>query len=280
MSESDQKGRFVDLHLHTNRSDGSDSPTRVVERAVDCGLSAMAITDHDTLSGVAEGAETAARLGIEFLSGVEISSKLDGNEVHILGLGVDSGPGPLLDALEGQSEGRRSRAERMVARLKELGVPVDRKRIETKTADGVVGRMHIAQEIVAVGYAETVQEAFDKYIKAGRPAYVPKDVIAIGEAVELIHGAKGLAFIAHPGLGNLHRRLDALLEYPFDGIEVYHSRHAPGRVKQFEEIVRTRGLLATGGSDCHGTVKGEAPLMGRARVPFSVYERMMAALAS
>ncbi len=279
MSESSQENRFVDFHLHTNHSDGSDSPTRVVERAVECGLSAMAITDHDTLSGVAEAASAAENAGIEFLSGVEISSQLGKREVHILGLGVDLGPGELLDALERQSEGRRTRAERMVARLNELGVPVDGKKIEEKTADGVIGRMHIAQEIMATGYATTVQDAFDKYIKAGRPAYVPKDVIAIGDAVDLIHGAKGLALVAHPGLGKLHQQFDALLKFPFDGIEVYHSRHTPGQIKDFEELVETKGLLATGGSDCHGTVKGERPLMGCARVPFGVFENLKSALA-
>lgn len=279
MSDSDRDSRYIDFHLHTNHSDGSDSPTRVVERAVGCGLAAMAITDHDTVSGVAEGAEVAARLGIELFPGVEISSKLGKNEVHILGLGVDPGPGPLVDALARQTEGRRTRAERMVARLNEIGVPVERRKVEARTGDGVVGRMHVAQEIVAVGHAQTVQEAFDKYIKAGRPAYVPKDVVAIAEAVELIHQAKGLAFVAHPGLGNLHQRLDALLEYPFDGIEVYHSRHTPGHIKRFEDIVRSRGLLAAGGSDCHGTIKGERPLMGSVRVPYEVYERMRAALA-
>ena len=278
MSDSYRENRCVDLHLHTNHSDGSDSPTRVVERAVDFGLAAMAITDHDTVSGVPEGAEVAARLGIELFPGVEISSKLGEREVHILGLGVDPGPGPLVDVLARQTEGRRSRAERMVARLNELGVPVERRNVEARASEGAVGRMHVALEIMAVGYAETVQEAFDKYIKAGQPAYVPKDVIAIAEAVELIHRAKGLAFIAHPGLGDLHLRLDRLLEYPFDGLEVYHSRHTQGHVKQFEDIVRSRGLLATGGSDCHGTVKGERPLMGCARVPYEVYERMKAVL--
>lgn len=280
LSESPQESRFVDLHLHTNHSDGSDSPARVVERAVDCGLSAMAITDHDTVSGVAEAAEAAARLGIELLSGVEISSKLGKREVHILGLGVDPGPGPLVDALERQAEGRRSRAERMVARLNDLGVPVDRKKIEAKTADGVVGRMHIAQEIMAVGCATNVQDAFDKYIKAGRPAYVPKDVIAIGDAVDLIQGAKGLALVAHPGLGNLYQQLDALLKFPFDGIEVYHSRHTPGQIKTFEEVVQSKGLLATGGSDCHGTIKGEPPLMGCARVPYRIYKDLRSALTN
>ncbi len=279
MSDSDQENRCVDLHLHTNHSDGSDSPARVVERAADLGLAAIAITDHDTVSGVAEGAEAAARLGIEFLPGVEISSKQGESEVHILGLGVEPAPGPLMDALARQTEGRRTRADRMVARLNELGVPVERRNVKARTEDGVVGRMHVALEIMAVGYAVTVQDAFDKYIRAGRPAYVPKDVVPAAEAVELIHQAKGLAFVAHPGLGNLHKRLDGLLEHPFDGIEVYHPRHTPGQVNKFEEIVRSHGLLATGGSDCHGSVKGESPLMGGARVRYAVFERMKAALA-
>ena len=270
---------FVDLHLHTNHSDGADSPRRVVERAVEMDLAAIAITDHDTVSGVEEAADAAAETGPELLAGVEISSALGGIEVHILGLGVDRRHGPFLDALQRQAEGRLDRARRMVERLNELGVPVDLHKVLARAADGAIGRMHVAQEIVTVGYAETVQGAFDKYIKAGRAAFVPKEVVAVDRAVEIIHQAGGLAFVAHPGLGGLHERLDTLLHYAFDGVEVYHSRHTPAMVKRLKEVASAKGLLVTGGSDCHGTIKGEAPLMGTAKVPYECFARLKAALA-
>jgi len=272
--------RYVDLHLHTNHSDGSDSPTRVVERAAEAGLAAMAITDHDTVSAIPEAAEAAAQHGIEFLPGVEVSSKLGRNEVHILGLGVDPGPGPLADALEQQAEGRRNRADRIVAKLKKLGVSVDTDALAQKTADGVVGRMHIAKEIVASGHARSVQDAFDKFIKSGRPAYVPKDALTVAQAVDLIHAARGLAIVAHPGLGGLHARFDELFAHPFDGLEAHHSRHSQGQAQRFVEIARERNMVISGGSDCHGTIKGEAPLMGSVRVPYAIYENLKNALAA
>ena len=280
MPETAAQERYVDLHLHTNHSDGSDSPTRVVERAAEAGLTAMAITDHDTVSAIAEASDAAVQFGIEFLAGVEISSKLDRNEVHILGLGVDSGPGPLVDALQKQAAARRERADRIVAKLNKLGVPVEREAIARQTSEGVVGRMHIAKEIVALGHARSVQHAFDKYIKSGRPAHVPKEVLAVGDAVDLIHAAGGLAIVAHPGLGGLHHRLDELLSYPFDGIEAQHSRHSPGQILRFTEIAQSRGLLISGGSDCHGTIKGEEPLMGSVQVPYAIYENLKRALAA
>ena len=272
------EGRYVDFHLHTNHSDGSDDPARVVERAAEAGLAAMAITDHDTVSGTEEAAEAAERLGLEFLTGTEISTLFKGRETHILGLGVDARDSRLLEGLASQAEKRNDRAKKIVAKLNELGVPVEYEKIAARVAGGVIGRMHIALEIVAAGHANSVQGAFDKFIKSGRPAFVPKAQMSPDEAVEVIHGAGGLAFVAHPGLGQTSGCLDALLALGFDGIEAYHSRHSPGKIEAFLEIANARGLLVTGGSDCHGTVKGESPLMGKVQVPYACFERIKEAL--
>jgi len=271
--------RWVDLHLHSNRSDGSDAPARVAERAHEAGASAIALTDHDTVAGVAEAGETCASLGVEFLPGVEISAVHDRQELHILGLGIDPDHPELLETLHQMERARETRAERMVRRLNDLGVPVEWEKVRAG-ADGAIGRMHIASAVVDVGEARTVQEAFDKYIKAGRPAFVPREVLTAARAVESIHAAAGLAFVAHPGLGDTHRRLSSLLQLPFDGIEVYHSRHTPGRQADFHALADERGLLTTGGSDCHGDAKREKPLMGTVRVPYAVYERIGERLAS
>lgn len=268
----------VDLHLHTNHSDGSDTPTRVVERAAALGLAAMAITDHDTLSGLAEAREAAATHGIEFLPGTEVSAEYNGKELHILGLGVDPDSEELLVGLDLLRQRRSERADEMIERLNKLGVPAQRESIEASTADGLIGRVHIAQEIVRLGHATHIQDAFDKYIKQGRSAFIVKKAIPASEAIDLIHLAGGLAFIAHPGIGKQEQRLDKLLTLPFDGIEVYHSRHNADRVRKFGRVVRDRDLLATGGSDCHGNVKGDAPLMGNANVPVEVYQRIRDAL--
>lgn len=280
MNDAARDTRWVDLHLHTNHSDGSDAPRRVVERAVEAGASAIAITDHDTVSGVAEAAAACAEAGLEFLPGVEISAKHGQQEVHILGLGVDPESDALLETLGRMAAAREERARRMVAKLQELGVPVTWEEVVPEGSQGVVGRMHLAQAVLAAGHCKTIQDAFDKYLKAGRPAFVPRSVLTAAEAVDTIHTANGLAFVAHPGIGNLQSRLDALLALPFDGIEAYHSKHSPGKQAAFQSIAAERGLLISGGSDCHGTVKGETPLLGRVRVPYRVYADIQERLAA
>lgn len=271
---------YVDLHLHSTHSDGGDTPTRVVERAKEAELSAIALTDHDTLSGVPEAQEAGDRYGIQVLSGVEISSRWGKHEVHILGLGVALDCEALNTALDDQAAQRDRRAADMVEKLQALDVPITLEAVQAKAADGVIGRIHIAQAVLEAGSSRTVQDAFDKYIKAGRPAYVPKKMLSAADSVDLIHAAKGLAFVAHPGLGKLHRVLDSLLAIPFDGIEVHHSRHSPGLSGELKNVAHEKGLMITGGSDCHGTIKGEEPLMGKVQVPWTVYETITAKLAT
>jgi 3',5'-nucleoside bisphosphate phosphatase len=268
--------RFVDLHLHTNHSDGVDSPAEVVARACQVGLSALAITDHDTVSGVPEARDAAQEAGLGFLCGTEFSATFSGVEVHVLGLGIDTGHARLASTLEELREGRETRADAMIERLNELGVPIRKEKVEARTASSI-GRLHIAQEIRTLGHVRTVQQGFDKYIGQGRPAYVDKPRIPCHEAIELIHEAGGLAFLAHPGLGAVKKEVTRLLELPFDGIEVYHSRHSPGQSDGFMTIAKERGLLISGGSDCHGEAKTKA-LMGKVRLPYEYFERIQAAL--
>lgn len=272
--------RYIDFHLHTNQSDGSDSPERVVERAHECGLAAIAITDHDTLSGVPTARASASKLGIDLFNGIEISALYGKIEVHILGLGVALDCSSLNEALAEQREHRDRRIDQMLDKLNGLDVTLSRDDLDMPTDGGSPGRMHLAKAIVAAGKAKTVQGAFDKYIKAGRPAYVPKSMVTCERAIELIHDAGGLAFIAHPGIGtNSRKLLPKLLHLSFDGLEAYHSRHSPGQIEEFLALADENGLLVTGGSDCHGTVKGQAPLMGKVRVPYSCYERMLDRIA-
>jgi hypothetical protein len=270
---------YVDFHLHTNFSDGADTPERVVERAVEHGFSAIAITDHDTLAAIPRARVAAEASGLELFSGVEISAQWGKVEVHILGLGVDPENDLLNTELNVLVEERESRAEKMVEKLNELEVAVDFDALKERVGEGVIGRMHIAQDILALGHVTTVQGAFDKYIKAGRPAYVPKKGMTCEKAIECIHSAGGLAFVAHPAIGKAHGALTKILHIPFDGIEVYHSRHTPGHVTELLSIAEEKDLLITGGSDCHGSIKGDAPLMGRVRLPYSHYQRMLDTIA-
>lgn len=263
----------VDLHLHTSRSDGSDDPALVVSRAYDLNFAAIAITDHDTLAGLPEAADAAADIGIEFMPGVEISAAYGNTEVHVIGLGIDAGDQALTAALLALRNARQARVEKILDRLHTRGVELTRDEVQAQAdkADAL-GRVHIARAMRARGLTKTVQEGFDRYIGRGKKAFVPKKTVSCAKAVDLIHGAGGLAFIAHPAVGNTVQSILArLLTLPFDGIEAYHTEHSPGHVTQFVQIARERHLLISGGSDCHGTATGK-PDMGRVRVPYEHFE--------
>ncbi|MDZ4859018.1 MAG: PHP domain-containing protein [Candidatus Hydrogenedentes bacterium] len=266
--------RYADLHLHTNFSDGTDSPRRVVERAAAAGIAAMAITDHDTIEGVAAARGAAEEAGIAFLTGTEISARFDHIDLHILGLGIRVDSPPLVAALNIMKDARAARAQRMIERLAARGISIS---LEPDAHKGVIGRMHLARALQSAGHAKTVQQAFDKYLQRGKPGYVAQVKMECIEAIGLIHAAGGLAFIAHPGIGAPRHKLQSLLELPFDGVEAYHSKHSPGLTDMIVQLARDRNLLVTGGSDCHGEAKGRAE-MGRVHLPMECFERISESL--
>lgn len=269
---------YADLHLHSNHSDGSDAPARVVQRAAAAGIAAMALTDHDTLSGIPEARAESRIQGIAFLSGVEISARFERREVHVMGLGICEDCAALSERLATLQLARRDRVVRMVEQLRTAGIPLDAERIRTRTQNIAPGRMHVAVELREMGTTRSTQEGFDRFLNFGGPGYVPKEMMSVEEAVELIHAGNGLAFVGHPGLSkNLRQILPRLLSLPFDGIEAYHISHSPGRTDEFLQLAHERGLLASGGSDCHGTAKGQ-PEMGKVRMPYTRYEAIRAAL--
>ncbi len=272
---------YVDLHVHTNHSDGSDAPERVIERAAACGFAAIAIADHDTVSGLDPAERAARRQGIEFLPGVEISASYGRLEVHVVGLGIDAKCVPLLQTLHDLQASRSTRVDRIIERLDERGVPLARAEVEAQARLGsALGRVHVARALHAKGITTTVQQGFDKYMRPGGKAYVPKALMPCRAAIDLIHRAGGVAFIAHPGVGKaLAKLLPRLLDLGFDGIEVYHTQHTPGQVTQFTQAALERDLLISGGSDCHGTATKPDPDLGKIRVPYGHYLRIKDALA-
>lgn len=271
--------RYVDLHLHTLCSDGADPPASVVCRASELGLAAVAITDHDTVAGIPEARATAEALGVEFLPGVEISTWFDGAEVHIVGLGIREDEPVLAAGLQRQHETRRARVRRILELLRVQGAALDDEAVLRRGREGSLGRMHVAVALRDAGITRTVQEGFDRFLNTGRPAYVPKQMATAEDAVSWIHQAGGLAFVAHPGLGQAtRRRLPALLALPFDGIEAYHTSHSPGETDGYIQLAQERELLIAGGSDCHGRIKGEPPEMGKVRVPYRHFAMLKAAL--
>ena len=272
---------YVDLHLHSNCSDGADSPEVVVERAAALGIAAIALADHDTVAGVAAARKAAEAQGMGFLDAVEVSASLEGRELHILAYGVHIQSPVLLNMLQNLREMRQKRIERILGRLESSGIPVRDALAERKTDFDMTGRMHVAVLLHRMGVVPTVQKAFEHYLNRRRLAYVPKELPEAADVIRTIHDAHGLAFLAHPGLGkNTKGRLTKILELPFDGIEVWHTSHTPDMCVRFSAIAQEKQLLCSGGSDCHGAVKGEHPTMGRIKTPLEQYHRICSALSS
>ncbi|WP_310549973.1 PHP domain-containing protein [Paenibacillus glufosinatiresistens] len=251
-----------DLHTHTQASDGMQPPAENVRLASERGLAAVAITDHDTVAGVAEALETGKRLGLAVVPGVEISTRAGGKDIHILGYFIDYEDPVFLERLRGLRDTRASRNEAILVRLRELGIPVTMEAVlrgigrELKP-DESVGRPHIADELVRLGAARDMRDAFDKFLAEGAAAYVSPPRITPAEACRWIAEAKGRAVLAHPGLyGDDGLVRDILDQGGFAGIEAYHSDHGPAEEQRYLALAEEYGLLVTGGSDYHGARGG------------------------
>lgn len=261
----DDSRRFVDLHAHSTASDGSCSPAALVEEAKRLGLAAVALTDHDTLDGIAEAQAAASRLNVRLVVGIELSAVEQDEETHVLGLHIAE-PDELQHRLEQLKQMRRTRAERIVARLNELGVRIGFDDVLECAAGGALGRPHVARALVNGGWAMDFRDAFDRYLGNGRPAYVGKDRLPITEAFEMIHRARGLAVLAHPGSAGKRERIEALAKLGLDGLEVMHPSHNAEDVARLGALADHFGLVRSGGSDWHGATEGSR-VLGRLEVP-------------
>jgi predicted metal-dependent phosphoesterase TrpH len=250
--------------MHSTASDGSLPAAEVVQAAARARLEAIALTDHDTLAGVPEAREAGERLGIRVVPGVELSAH-DRGEVHMLGLHISR-----FDALESRlaafREGRRTRAERIVQRLNELGIPVTMESVLEHAKGGAIGRPHVARAIVSLGRARDQREAFDRWLGFGRPAYVEKEYLPVSDAVALVHEAGGIAVLAHPGAQATRARLESLRDIGLDGVEVRHPSHSAEDIARIGALAEHLGLLPSGGSDWHGASEG-ARTIGCMNVP-------------
>ena len=267
----------VDLHAHSTASDGSAAPGAAVELAHQAGVTAFALTDHDTMAGIPAAHEMAQRLGLRFIPGVELSVHQDATEVHLLGLHIADVPG-MEQALTTFRDGRRARARTMVERLVAVWAPIDFDAVLAAAAGGAIGRPHVAKALVAAGHVRDHREAFDKYLAAGRPAYVDKARLEIAEGIALIHRYGGLAIIAHPGPDGCRERVEPLVGLGLDGLEVRHPSHTAEDVKRLDALARHFGLVVSGGSDWHGAMQGPRTL-GAMRVPEAWLEAQDARLA-
>ncbi|HSJ49742.1 MAG TPA: PHP domain-containing protein [Actinomycetota bacterium] len=248
----------IDLHTHTNRSDGTFTPSELVRRAAELGLEVLGLTDHDTTDGLPEAVAAGREAGIEVVPGVELSAEIDGSSVHVLGYWMDPGEPAFQQELARLRDGRFRRGELMVRRLQELGLPVSFDRVREIAAGGNIVRPHIAQAMVEAGVVATEEEAFERWIADGGLAHVPKHALHPVDAVTLIRGAGGLCVLAHPGMwGDQSSVADELIEQMaeagMEGLEVDHTDHDAEVRERYRSMARRLGLVATGGSDCHGT---------------------------
>ena len=269
----------IDLHLHSTCSDGCFTPAEVVRHAASVGLGVIGLTDHDSVFGVAEARELGTDLGVEVVPGCEFSAQVDGRDVHLLGYHIDCDSLALQACLKTYQGARRDRADQIVRKLNALGVKLRIEHVLAKSDGAAIGRPHVADALVEEGFVFSADEAFRKFLGYGRPAYVEKYMMTPAEAIGVIHQGGGLASLAHPGLYRRDSIVPDLVEAGLDAIEVRHIKHGPGEVHRYSEMVERYGLLATGGSDCHGDGRGPA-VMGTVNVPRSYADKLLEALVS
>jgi predicted metal-dependent phosphoesterase TrpH len=272
----------VDLHLHTNHSDGTWTASEMIEQAVKLKLRCIAITDHDTTAGISEGI-TAAAGRLEIINGVEINTRAEfvdtqKQDVHILGYFIDPNNQKLNELLKRQRDARVSHVEQVIKKLNDHGIGISMESIRRFTSGGPIGKPHITKAIVAAGGAADITQAYEKFMSKKSEFYIPRDSTSPGEAIQAIRHAGGIASIAHPGPGEHVRTMVAdLLSQGLGAIEAYHQIHSAETTQSIIELAKELGLLITGGSDCHGPYEECPPSIGTVDVPYDVVVRLKAA---
>lgn len=279
----------ADLHLHTWFSDGTDSPSEMIARAAGLGFGAVGITDHDTVAGIPEAIEAGRHHGVLVLPGTEVTSRHGGVELHmLLYFNPEGRPGvgwrhpDLVAELARHGAHRIERVHRIAGRLNELGVAVSPEAILRQAErpgagpgdPSAVGRPHVARALVAAGAATSIDDAFSRYLRRGAPAFVDKERAEASAIIALAHRVGGIAVFAHPGLARNEQLPEELRRAGVDGIEAIHSRHTEAARQRYLRFGKEHGLLVTGGSDCHGQLKG-APLLGTVEFCGEALERFL-----
>ena len=277
------KPAYVDLHIHSTASDGSLSPTEIIETAKKLGLRAIAITDHDTIEGSVEALRHQDSSGVEILPGLEISASFDSGTMHILGYLMRLDDVSLRQTLKVLQEARANRNLEIIKRLQDVGVDISHDEVLKASQGGQIGRPHIAQVLVHKKAVQTIDEAFNKLLRKGRPTYVERYRLLPVEAIQTILGAGGVPVLAHPFTlnakteGDLDRLLAELKQAGLKGVEVYYPGHGPELTARYERLADRHGLLVTGGTDFHGTVSPGVHIgigRGDLRVPYRLVEEL------
>ncbi len=276
---------YVDLHLHTTASDGIKTPSEMVRYAKSKGLQAISITDHDTIEGLEEGLAEGDKIGFEVIPGIEISAEHSPGSMHLLGYFIDIYAPTLKEKLKYLQKARGERNPRMVEKLNQLGIDITYDEVLKASGGGQVGRPHFAQVLIEKKYVRNFQEAFDRYLKKGAPAYVDKFRFTPAEAIHFIREASGVAVLGHPntlglnGYGELDELILRLMKEGLKGIEVYYPEHSSLEIAQYKGMAEKYGLVMTGGTDYHGIEKESLDVgvgRGDMRLPYSIVEALKA----
>lgn len=266
--------RLADLHIHTNFSDSSSSPQEVIEQAHEQGLCCIAIADHDTVDGIEPAMEAAKRYGIEVIPGIELSSEINGVDVHVLGYLFDHHNREFIDRIKEMQNTRVTRMHKMIDKLKALGIDnITPEEVAALTQSDSVGRPHLATLLKEKGWVTNHQMAFNKYLADGAPAFVPKFKQTPYEAIELIKKAGGVAVLAHPMLTRVDDLIPGFVKAGLGGLEVYYSGSSDKVICFYEGLVKKYELVATGGSDAHGNVKKHT-YVGKVKIPCELVDRL------
>lgn len=272
---------MIDLHLHTTASDGAFRPRDVVSKAWQAGLRTIAITDHDTVAGVAEAEDAGRALGMQVIAGIEVTAVTDSRDIHVLGYVVDRADPDLLAFLSNQRADRIARVREIARRLGSLGLPIDVDAVLAPYAgrpDRAVGRPAVARALVVAGHAASITAAFETLIGSGRPAFVPRRGAPPEAVIRVIHASGGIASLAHPGLLRSDEMIPRLAAAGLDALEAYHSEHAPADVERYRRLAEQHGLAVSGGSDFHGESRHPRAVPGSVRLPVEDFDRLLARL--
>jgi len=265
----------IDLHIHSTFSDGTLTPQQIVQVALDKQLTAIAISDHDTVSGVVPAQQAAAGTELQVLPAVEISTTVGGRDVHILGYFIDLQHAGLREKLQAIRDARQQRARQIADKLEKLGISIDFEKLLEEAGPDSIGRPHIANRLAREGHVADARQAFARYLRRGGSAYVERYQLAPCEAIGLVTAADGLPVLAHPALDGAEQHVDSLRDCGLQGIEAYHIVHSPAQTRRYITMAHEKGLVITGGSDSHGP-EGPIPVeIGAVEVPDECAKRLV-----
>ena len=275
--------KIVDLHVHSNKSDGTCSPSELVDLAIQKGLSAFALTDHDTTAGLDEAIEYAKDRDIEVVPGIEFSTEYQGRDIHVLGLAIDYKAPVFADRLQAFVDSRIGRNRKMCRNLTEAGIDISYEKLMAAYPGAVITRAHYARYLLDHGYVKSLPEAFERYVGDHCPYFVPREKVTPVQAVQLIRQAKGIPVLANPtlyhmGKDALQKLVSSLTEAGLVGLEAVYSTYSAGEEREMRQLASRNGLLISGGSDFHGSNKPGLELAtgyhGKLVIPYDIWERL------